>query len=142
MKFDVHAILTALFLVVTIYIGTAVALNATSDSSIPPGLEKIDHFVFIMQENRAFDNYFGTYPGADGLPNGICLTNPKGGPCVAPYHDTNDINRGGPHGWVNAQADIDGGLMDGFLAEAYKGKNKKGTQVCNPTDSNCAPGTD
>jgi phospholipase C len=21
-----------------------------------------------MQENRSFDSYFGTYPGADGLP--------------------------------------------------------------------------
>ena len=142
MKFDVHAILTALFLVAAIYIGTAVALNATFDSSIPSGLEKIDHFVFIMQENRAFDNYFGTYPGADDIPKGICLTNPKGGPCVAPYHDTNDINRGGPHGWVNAWADIDGGLMDGFLAEAYKGNSTNGTQACNPTDPNCAPGSD
>ena len=112
------------------------------DSSIPPGLEKIKHFVFIMQENRAFDNYFGTYPGADDIPKGICLTNPKGGPCVAPYHDTNDINRGGPHGWVNAWADIDGGLMDGFLAEAYKGNSTNGTQACNLTDPNCAPGSD
>lgn len=30
----------------------------------PPGLSKIEHFVFIMQENRSFDSYFGTYPGA------------------------------------------------------------------------------
>ena len=142
MKFDVHATLAALFLVAAIYIGTAVALDATLDSSIPSGLEKIDHFVFIMQENRAFDNYFGTYPGADGIPKGICLTNPKGGPCVAPYHDTNDTNRGGPHGWVNAQADIDGGLMDGFLAEAYKGNSANGTPACNPTDPNCAQGAD
>ncbi|HEV3197817.1 MAG TPA: alkaline phosphatase family protein [Bryobacteraceae bacterium] len=34
----------------------------------PPGLEKIRHFVFIMQENRSFDHYFGTYPGAEGIP--------------------------------------------------------------------------
>src|SRR5664280_2148620 len=26
----------------------------------PEGLEKIDHFIFIIQENRSFDSYFGT----------------------------------------------------------------------------------
>jgi len=25
----------------------------------------IKHIVVIMQENRSFDNYFGTYPGAN-----------------------------------------------------------------------------
>ena len=23
----------------------------------------IEHFIFLMQENHTFDNYFGTYPG-------------------------------------------------------------------------------
>ena len=32
----------------------------------------IKHFVFLMQGGRTFDNYFGTYPGADGLPAGTC----------------------------------------------------------------------
>ena len=34
---------------------------------------KIKHIIIIMQENRSFDEYFGTYPGADGIPmsNGI-----------------------------------------------------------------------
>src|SRR5437588_3822308 len=32
------------------------------------GIHKIRHVVIIMQENRSFDTYFGTYPGADGLP--------------------------------------------------------------------------
>src|SRR5450755_3834759 len=65
----------------------------------PPGLEKIQHFVFIMQENRSFDSYFGTYPGAEGLPPGVCLTDPTpGNPCVLPYHDAANVNRGGPHG--------------------------------------------
>ena len=27
---------------------------------------KIQHIVFIVQENHSFDNYFGTYPGANG----------------------------------------------------------------------------
>jgi phospholipase C len=91
------------------------------------GLEKIQHFVFIMQENRSFDSYFGTYPGADGIPSGISFEDPYDVTTVASYHDTNDINRGGPHGWDNAQADIDNGKMDGFLKEAYKGINADGT---------------
>jgi phospholipase C len=82
----------------------------------PPGLEKIQHFVFIMQENRSFDHYFGTYPGAEGLPPGVCVPNPAGGPCVAPYHDTQLVNQGGAHNWANALNCIDGGLMDGFIA--------------------------
>ena len=28
----------------------------------------IQHVVVIMQENRSFDTYFGTFPGADGIP--------------------------------------------------------------------------
>jgi phospholipase C len=30
------------------------------------GIHKIRHVIIIMQENRSFDSYFGTYPGADG----------------------------------------------------------------------------
>lgn len=38
--------------------------------------EKIKHIVVIMQENRSFDNYFGTYPGADGVANAPVATAP------------------------------------------------------------------
>jgi phospholipase C len=31
----------------------------------------IQHFVMVMQENHTFDNYFGTYPGADGIPEAL-----------------------------------------------------------------------
>ncbi len=103
-----------------------------SSSSIPPvqqvgGIHKIQHVIVIMQENRSFDQYFGTYPGADGLPvqNGkftTCVQDSLAGTCVYPYHDPSDRNGGGPHGSTNATADIDGGKMDGFIAQAEKGK--------------------
>ena len=32
------------------------------------GMEKIQHVVIIVKENHTFDNYFGTFPGADGKP--------------------------------------------------------------------------
>ena len=48
------------------------AKNPSTSTSAPPtsgtGLGKIQHVVVIMQENRSFDEYFGLYPGADGLP--------------------------------------------------------------------------
>jgi len=91
------------------------------------GIHKIRHVVIVMQENRSFDSYFGTYPGADGIPmkNGeptVCSPDPKTQVCVEPYHDTSDRNAGGPHDTVNAIRDINGGKMDGFQREARKGR--------------------
>ncbi len=108
---------------------------------MPKGLDKIQHFVFIMQENRSFDSYFGTYPGADGIPDGICLPDPTGAPCVTPYHDTNNVNRGGPHDWDNSYEAIDGGKMDGFVIESYKGQ-LLGDAACAPPEPYCTPGLD
>ncbi len=85
------------------------------------GIHKIKHVIIIMQENRSFDSYFGTYPGADGIPmrHGVptvCVPNPKGA-CIRPYHDTADINGGGPHGVPNAIGDVAGGKMNGFVRQ-------------------------
>ena len=41
---------------------------AQSVAAAPQGIHKIQHIIIIMQENRSFDSYFGTFPGADGLP--------------------------------------------------------------------------
>src|ERR1700746_2267750 len=91
------------------------------------GIHTIKHVIVIMQENRSFDSYFGTYPGADGIPmkNGVptvCVPNPLGS-CTRPYHDVADINGGGPHGEPNAVADIDGGKMDGFIRQRYRARS-------------------
>jgi phospholipase C len=106
------------------------------------GIHKIQHVVVIMQENRSFDQYFGTYPGADGIP-GVggnpgtvpCVRDPKNGGCIMPFHDTADKNFGGPHGQSSASADIDGGKMDGFVGQAEAGKN------CQTVNPNCSPCT-
>lgn len=96
-------------------------------------IHKIKHVVIIMQENRSFDQYFGTYPGAAGIPAGVCVPDPKNGGCVKPFHDSANLNYGGPHGQTNAAADINGGKMDGFVGQAEKGKN------CGTTNPNCSP---
>ncbi|MDQ6743969.1 MAG: phospholipase [Candidatus Dormibacteraeota bacterium] len=111
----------------------AVAVLATPLACQPPGTSspggtsastgKIQHVVVVMQENRSFDSYFGTYPGAEGLPRRdgqftVCLPDPAKGGCAKPYHDPNDLNGGGPHGTDNGRADINGGRMDGFVQQA------------------------
>ena len=104
----------------------------TVDSS---EIHKIRHVVIIMQENRSFDTYFGTFPGADGIPHGACVPDPMSGGCVPPFHDEADKNYGGPHGAPSAKADIDGGKMDGFVGQAEKG------QGCATTEPSCSPCT-
>jgi phospholipase C len=102
------------------------------------GIHKIRHVVIVMQENRSFDSYFGTYPGADGIPPGVCVPNPATRSCVAPFHDPSDRNFGAPHGVRSAMEDIDGGRMDGFIARAEQGPRCTGN---NPTCSPCKTST-
>src|ERR1700686_5002101 len=91
--------------------------SASTPSPTPAaasGIHKIQHIVVIMQENRSFDQYFGTYPGADGLPRQgsqftVCAPDPANGGCMRPYHDPNDRTGGGPHGSTSATADINSG---------------------------------
>ena len=83
------------------------------------GVDNINHLVFIVMENRSFDHYFGTYPGADGIPmsNGtptVCQPTANGG-CARPYHDMNFIDQGGPHGHKASVTSFDNGKMDGFI---------------------------
>jgi phospholipase C len=107
---------------------------------VAAGIHKIKHVIIIMQENRSFDSYFGTYPKADGIPMryglpSVCVSDPQGG-CISPYHDTADANGGGPHGEANAVADIAGGKMDGFVAQ-----RRAASSTCsNPDDPACAEG--
>ncbi len=83
----------------------------------PPGINKIDHVIWIMQENRTFDNYFGTYPKADGLPPGICLAAmPGSATCVHPFHmPAGQPILDMPHTWEAAHAAEDSGKMDAFV---------------------------
>jgi phospholipase C len=127
--------LTLLCLLVAPLVAACGNSTTTSTSS---DIHKIKHIIVIMQENRSFDSYFGTYPGADGIPmkNGVptvCVNDPQTGQCVKPYHNPNDLNGGGPHGEANAIADINGGQMNGFIAQAEKGR--KG--CLNSTDPLC-----
>src|SRR5204862_1616592 len=120
----------------------AAATGALPQARASADIHSIKHVVVIMQENRSFDHYFGTYPGADGFPRtaegefAVCVPDPAKGDCQRPYHDTSDLNAGGPHGALNASADIAGGKMDGFIPQAELGR-RTGC-IKNPNDPLCS----
>jgi phospholipase C len=93
----------------------------------PRGIHKIRHVIIVMQENRSFDSYFGTYPGADGIPfrhgvPAVCIPNPLTHGCERPYHNLSDKNYGGPHSALDAKFDIADGRMSGFIRRALAGR--------------------
>src|SRR5258708_20023324 len=83
---------------------------ATRGAPSLEGIHKIQQVIVIMQENRSFDSYFGTYPGVDGLKMSggrptNCIPDPRtGGPACA-FHDAHHATGGGPHAQHNFTAD-------------------------------------
>ncbi|HTU04541.1 MAG TPA: alkaline phosphatase family protein [Trebonia sp.] len=95
-------------------------------------LSQVKHLVFQMQENRSFDHYFGTFPGARGfndptairLPTGRSVfqqpdpANPDG--YLEPWH-MSTITSGAAavpslsHDWRDQHASWNQGAMDGWL---------------------------
>lgn len=86
------ALTLAVALLLALQPGTFVASSASSTAT------PFKHVVVIMQENHSFDNYFGTYPTAngslvdnvtsrlrpvDGIPQHVCL--PYGTSCLSPH---------------------------------------------------------
>jgi phospholipase C len=98
--------------------------------AVAQGIHKIKHVIVIIQENRSFDDYFGSWPKV-GIPPGVCVPDPLNGGCIKPYVDHADSNQGGPHVAKSFIADVDGGKMDGFVKEAEL--KCKGVKPC-PTD--------
>ncbi len=117
--------------------GSTASRPAASDAG---GIHKIKHIIVVMQENRSFDEYFGTFPGADGIPrrNGqftVCVPDPARNRCARPYHDPSNRNIGGPHEHSDALMDVNGGKMDGFIARARRGL--KGGCKAHPRAAQC-----
>src|SRR5580704_1508376 len=86
---------------------------ANSRAAAASGINKIQHVVFIVKENRSFNEYFGTFPGATGETTGLLSTGatiPMGlTPDAMPF----DIC----HDWQCLIADMDYGKMDHFDLE-------------------------
>lgn len=111
--------------------------DATTASLIDPdlGLGNLDHLVFVVQENRSFDHYFGTFPGARGIPRSVdgsfapCLPDPALSRCAKPYHDRNEFDRGAAHTHAASLRAVNDGKMNGF---AYVAREMGNTCNSNP----------
>ncbi len=85
--------------------GTPVLVASTATPADP-----IQHIVILIKENHSFDNYFGTFPGADGARTAQ-TSNGQTVPLLhTPDHTLIDIN----HAGNAAHVAVDGGRMDGF----------------------------
>jgi phospholipase C len=85
----------------------------------PAAKTPIRHFITLMQENHSFDNYFGRYPGADGIPRGVCMPvdpTARRGKCIKPFHIGNSAVEDLNHSERVARGQLRGGRMDGFIS--------------------------
>ncbi len=100
------------------YAAYATLASTTSTISLE-STSPIKHVIIVMQENRSFDNFFGTYPGAIGIPAGLCMPvdpNDTSLGCIKPFLSTNPITYPDmPHGYQSSIISYDQGRMDGFV---------------------------
>jgi phospholipase C len=101
----------------------------------------IRHFIFLMQGGRTFDNYFATYPGADGPPPGTCqprsASRSQEG-CIKPFPlgDRQPPPLGASSTTIASQ--YDHGKMDGFVS-AYQKQGRNGEPVMGYNDRRQLP---
>jgi phospholipase C len=69
----------------------------------------IRHIVFIVKENRSYDNLFGLFPGGDGTSTGRTADG-----SVVRLRPLEDVQDDLQHNHLAAVTDINGGAMDGF----------------------------
>ena len=84
----------------------------------------IQHIVFLVKENRAFDNYFGTFPGANGASAGLLST----GQTIPLAHTPDATQTDICHDWDCTIQDIDYGKMDMF--DLGQGCLQNGVPIC------------
>lgn len=76
----------------------------------------IQHIIVLFQENHPFDNYFGTYPGANGLNESIALPTTKGSNVtISPFHLTTSNLTNLRNSEFDAREAYDNGKMDSFV---------------------------
>jgi phospholipase C len=92
--------------------------------SEPNAANKIQHVVILIQENRSFDNFFATFPGADGTTRGKIHTGAIVALAKRNLLDSHDL----PHSYYNFLTDYDKGKLDGFDVSA----TEQGTPALQP----------
>lgn len=89
-------------------VGLAEQKNALSDHH--RGLRKIRQIVYLIKENRTFDNYFGTFPGVDGVTQGVIHT----GEVVPLTRQPDRLEHDISHSFQSTQLAMHDGAMDQF----------------------------
>jgi phospholipase C len=132
-------ILSALILGISLTSSRGVHAEEPSQTSLPK--TPIQHLIVLMQENHTFDNYFGTYPGVDGIPSGVCMPVNPSDPnttCVEPYHigerPISDLD----HSESTFKLQFGSGRMDGFVY-ALNQRNQDGTATMGYYDGSDLP---
>ncbi|MBV8067359.1 MAG: hypothetical protein JO113_05245, partial [Candidatus Eremiobacteraeota bacterium] len=105
----------AVFLLAACSSGALSPTGPTAGGSQPPAHKRsspLQHIVLVVQENRSFDNFFATFPGADGTRTGKMKL--KGGDRTIKLEQVTlaypcDIG----HGRNGYLTDYDNGKMDG-----------------------------
>src|SRR6478752_6628452 len=114
---------------------------AAAAATPPAAATPVQHFMFMMQGDRSFDNYFGTFPGADGIPDGVCQEFVAGRPdngCVQPFlldPSSSSSVIAGPN-LINRQ--WNNGAMNRFVA-AFHAQGRDGTVAMGHYDANFLP---
>ncbi len=114
----------------------AIAAPTSSETQTP-----IEHFVYMLQGDRSFDNYFGKYPGAEGIPPGVCQKRVVTGSdedCVEPFPLHGKTVQALGAGTVELDNQYDEGRMDGFVA-AYQNQGRDGSAVMGYYDQRDLP---
>lgn len=120
----------ALAAVVAVFCAFAGIAGPAAAEEAAPGLgttsTPIKHFVVLMQENHSFDNYFGTRPGVDGIPEGVCMPRKLGSmkDCVRPWHVGDAGIQDLDHTERAFREQYRDGKLDGFVAA--QNRNGKG----------------
>jgi phospholipase C len=115
-------------------LAAAAPLDLTRILSIPAhnrtgSINDVEHIVFLMQENRSFDHYFGTLRGVRGFADPHPVTLPSGKPVwfqpngadvLLPFRpDVEDLGQtflpDPPHGWADTHAAWNGGKYDRWV---------------------------
>ncbi len=115
---DVGVASAAMCLVVVGVLGVALTPAAgASGPSLGNPRTPIEHVVTVMQEGHSFDNYFGTYPGADGTPAKVCMPVSVSAPtpCVQPFSLKSRPLRDLQHGAAAQATASANGAMNGFV---------------------------
>jgi phospholipase C len=105
-------------LIAAVLLAFALAGGLAGPAAAAP-VTPIHHFVVLMQENHSFDNYFGTFPGANGIPANTCM--PLGlarRPCVRPFRLAGGSTPDLAHDARIQRIQLAGGRMNGFVRAA------------------------